>query len=157
MGKIILMQAELGLDTRRQTHIENHMNRDKPFQGVSLEIKKHKENYPNAVHRPVGPCSTYNCHGLTFGSRRTWIANASEIAKIIEEDDYEEVDRIDILPGDIAVYFVNGDAEHSGIVVKETDRGPLILSKWGSCHEVVHLVYEAPYDASSVNYYRVTE
>ncbi len=157
MGALILMQAELGLETRRKSPVENHMNRDTPVDGVVLRIKAYETEFPDALHRPVGPCSTYNCHGLTFGSRRTWIAKASEIKKILEEDDYEEVDLGDVLPGDIAAYFVDGDVEHSGIVIEKTEKGPRILSKWAQCHEVIHFVWESPYDSSTMTYYRIKE
>jgi hypothetical protein len=33
---------------------------------------------------------------------------------------------------------------------------PIILSKWGPCHEVVHPVGRSEYDASDVKYYRIT-
>ncbi len=65
--------------------------------------------HPNAIHRPIEPCNTYNCHGLTFAARRTWIHEPSELLKILEDDDYEEVTN-GILPGDIAIYIHEGDA-----------------------------------------------
>ena len=60
----------------------------------------------------------------------------------------------DVLPGDVVVYFTGGDAEHSGIVVG-LDLVPLILSKWGPAHEVIHRVNECPYDATEISYFRV--
>jgi len=157
MGALILMQAKLGLETRRKSPVENYMNRDMPAAGLSLQIEAYKKKFPEALHRPVGPCNTYNCHGLTFGSRRTWIAKASEINRILEEDDYKVVGSKDVMPGDIAAYIVHGDVEHSGIVVEKTNKGPRILSKWGQCHEVIHLAWETPYDSSTVTYYRIEE
>jgi len=55
------------------------------------------------------------------------------------------------------VYYVDGDVEHSGMVVDKGDiAGPRILSKWGFCHEVIHRIPECPYDAGRVVFYRIT-
>lgn len=153
---LILPRAKLALETRRKSDIDNEMVRDTPPAGYDLQVADHKSDYPGASHRPVRPCWTYNCHGLTFGARRTWIDDPSEIAKILDEDDYEEIEIEDVLIGDIAVYYSDGDAEHSGHVVEITPAGPRIVSKWAGCHEVVHLIFESPYDADNVKYYRIT-
>lgn len=157
MGSIKLLRAKLALDTRNQSSIENFMDRLKPTDGCQLQIDNYIKEYPGADHRPVGPCSTFNCHGLTFASRRTWISYPLEILKILKEDDYHEVAFQEVRAGDIAVYFVGGDAEHSGIVVEITAVGPRILSKWANLHEVIHLVGECPYDGSNVTYFRISE
>ena len=126
---------------------------------MQLQITDYRKSYLGAIHRPVGPCETYNCHGLTFAARRTRIWQSAEITKILKDDDYEEVRRDGVLAGDIAVYYEarTGDAEHSGVVVSnELVHGPRILSKWGSAHEVVHYLGQCPFDASNVKFYRVT-
>jgi len=82
---------------------------------------------------------------------------SEEIAKILNDDDYKTVDRKDVLPGDVVVYYdTTGDAEHSGMVVEVDKLGPKILSKWGLSHEVVHRVHECPYDVPDVRFYRIT-
>ena len=154
---LILTRAKLALETRRKSGIDNEMKRDTPPVGFDEQVKAYKKKYPKAIHRPVRPCNTYNCHGLTFAARRTWIHDSLEIKKILEEDDYEEIKPQSVMAGDIAVYFEKGDAWHSGIVVEITPAGPRIISKWGQCHEVVHLIPECPYNATNVNYYRVTQ
>jgi hypothetical protein len=134
------------------------LNRDKPPAGADLQVSEFKRAYPKAVHRPVGPTNAYNCHGLTFGSRRTVIWKPSEVQKILQEDDYVEVlTNMEIFPGDIAIYSKDGDIEHSGVVVEVFNRRPKILSKWGMCQEVVHFVEDCPYKESSVRYFRVKE
>jgi hypothetical protein len=94
-----------------------------------------KRQYPTEQHRPLNPSRKYNCHALSFASRRTWISTTSEIAKIIGDDDYRVVDLPNVLPGDIAVYYKDGDAEHSAIVVRVDAIGnlriPVVLSKCG--------------------------
>ena len=106
--------SEIKLDTRCENQIENETDRREVRAGDRILSSDCKKDYPEGIHRPTEPTRKYNCHGLTFGSRRTWISKASEIAKLLQEDDYELVDLNQILPGDIVVYFQNGDAEHSG-------------------------------------------
>jgi hypothetical protein len=109
------------------------------------------------MHRPTGVCHTYNCHGLTFACRRTGISDSAEVQKILTHDGYQEVQRKDLLAGDIVIYVSvdTNEIEHSGIIVQVDDYGPYVLSKWGHCHEVIHRLGECMYDSSRVRYYRV--
>ncbi len=159
MESIILPRAKLALETRRRSTVDNMMDREKTPDGCQLAIEACKSRFNGAMHRPVGPSGIYNCHGLTFGSRRTAVSDdPSEILKIIKEDDYVEIGYREVLAGDIALYFKLGDVEHSGVVVEKTETGrPRILSKWGKLHEAVHLVEECPYDPSDVKYFRIVE
>lgn len=152
------LTSELALHTRCGNQITNEINREPVRFGDSLLVQNFQDEYDMCIHRPVNPSRKYNCHGLSFASRRTWIESPEEIAKILKDDEYQVVPLARVLPGDIAVYYgENGDAEHSGIVTSITDlRVPVVLSKWGPCHEVVHQVPHSPYDASRVTYYRIT-
>ncbi len=134
--------------------MENEIDRSPVRAGDAILTEDYKRKYPSGCHRPISPSRKYNCHGLTFASRRTWIWAPAEIAKILHDDDYEAVKPQDVLPGDVVVYFTDGDAEHSGIVVG-SEVVPIILSKWGPAHEVIHRVNECPYDATQISYYRV--
>jgi hypothetical protein len=128
MPSIILNEADLKLDTRCQKGIHNHMSRVAPGDGAYKLEHDYDKEYPHAKPRKVGPCNTYNCHGLTFASRRSNL-EFSEIFQILEEDDYQHVDRKDVMPGDIVVFISTGqikgstpgDVEHSGIVVEHPD------------------------------------
>ncbi len=151
---ILQLRSQLNLHTRGENQIENEIDRRPPRAGDQLLLEKHRADFPDETHRPVGPSRQYNCHGLTFASRRTWIYNASEIQKILKEDDYKEVAEKDVLPGDIVLYTENGDIEHSGIVIS---LDPLrILSKWGPSQEVIHRLRECPY-SGGVTYHRITD
>jgi hypothetical protein len=100
----------------------------------------------------------YNCHGLTFASRRTWIADAAMVRTIVGDDCYVAVGENDAMPGDIVVYVAeDGDVEHSGVVVREKIglELPLICSKWGKGGEVIHPVHKTPY-SKNYDYFRVT-
>lgn len=153
------MEADLLLQTRCKSDIANHMSRASPLDGMKLQIEAFKREYPDACHRAVGPCATFNCHGLTFGSRRTWIGT-SEIQKILDEDEYVQIEYAEVMPGDIAIYrSEDGSVDHSGIVVEQQNglRQPRILSKWALCHEVVHLPFECPYSDMQITYYRIKD
>jgi hypothetical protein len=136
------------------------MNREPPLYGALLQIEAIKRSLTNLIHRDdVGPCNTFNCHGLTFASRRTWIDRSEDIQKILDDDDYTEIkNKRNVKPGDIAIFRKDGEIYHSGIVVDVSDslRGPRILSKWAVLHEVIHYPYEGPYSDGVVTYYRVT-
>jgi hypothetical protein len=132
-----------------------------------LERESYRKKYYGGTFRGVGPCNTYNCHGLTFASRRTAITTAIAVRAILAEDGYATVSRNDVLPGDIVVYYstgeLPGDVEHSGIVVERVSQQGLIgvrikvLSKWGYCDEVVHFAEECPYDVGDIRYFRVNQ
>jgi hypothetical protein len=112
-------------------------------------------------------CPVYNCHGLTFGSRRTTVTPA--VLPILEDDGFDPVLEKEARPGDIVLYSsARGEVIHSGFVIArdkvEIVAGqqpiiiPIIWSKWGKGYEMVHAVGECPYleeDGSFAAYYRL--
>lgn len=159
MPNLILIKAEIPLATRRQRQIKNEINRDEALYGAHLEIQQWRTDLKDAIHREeVGPCRTFNCHGLTFGARRTWIDDPIEVQKILDDDDYMEVQKASAKPGDIAVFRKGGEIWHSGIVVEIVPlKGPRILGKWAMLHEVVHFPFEGPYSDCQVTYHRIAK
>ena len=163
MTNIILPEAELPLATRRKTKIKNFMCRTKPTDGDYLNQKDH-EKRKAAKRRFVGPCNTYDCHGLTFAARRTTIIDSIET--ILEEDDYFEIAAEDAGTGDVIIYWskpnllsgIAGYIQHSGIVLGRADSGVLrIWSKWGHGDEWVHNFDDCPYNSDDVRYYRLND
>jgi len=159
-----LPPTSLPLRTRSNREIENcqlwHLSR---FEWGQLEDPK---AFPGA-RRVNDACPVYNCHGLTFGSRRTSVYSSPLF--ILNEDGFQEVAERNAQVGDIVVYFDSQGLEsHTGIVIGEeylsfdgessTKRGklPLIWSKWGKGFEVVHLLGNCPYDASTAKFFRLT-
>lgn len=118
------------------------------------------DKYRNVIFRSH-PTGIYNCHGLVFASRRTGIDDSREILKILREDNYKEISRDEVLPGDIILYFAeDGDIEHSGIVISRPDSVlhiPKVYSKWGRYREAIHYANDCEYDFSQTKYYRVLE
>jgi len=152
-------QTEIITQTRKGTDISNVQEHDlTPFYlNIVKEIdRKYAQTNVTFVNNPS---PIYNCHGFTFASRRTMIWDSKEISKILSEDDYKIVENEnDVQVGDIIIYFgEKGDVEHSGLVIDKKKNFPLILSKWGTGREVVHLFNNCPYDSANVRYYRISK
>lgn len=146
----------LALSTRKGTAIKNYHCPKFPEDGDCLQVSDWKQKYRDVTHRPSPPSPGYNCHGLTFGSRRTGINEPSEILRILKEDGYRSLgDSEKIYPGDIAIYIQDGEITHSGIVVWVPGKTPLILSKWGRYHEAIHKPWDCPYNGANVTYHRL--
>ena len=105
-------------------------------------------------------CPVYNCHGLTFGSRRTQVTDA--VLPILEDDGFDRVPEKEARPGDIVVYFNSrGEVSHSGFVVGRDTMEivigrkvviPVIWSKWGKGYEMIHALQECPYFQDAGDY-----
>jgi hypothetical protein len=149
----IIVQTRLGNDIpNRQSHEYSSFEERQFF---DLE-SKHPKAEPRTPPNPI-----YNCHGLTFASNRTGIDESAILQFVLNDDGYKEVNRDQVLPGDIILYFTEGgDVEHSGIVVSKPDDFlmiPRVVSKWGKYKEFTHLANDCPYSFAYVKYYRVTE
>lgn len=158
MGGLVIdpLPVQLAMQTRRGNQIVNAINREPIRWGDEQQMRDFVATYSDQQHRPVGPSRKYNCHGLSFASRRADIWDSAEVGKIIHDDDYIEVPEKELLPGDTVVYYEQGDAAHSGIVLRIDDlRVPIVLSKWGHCHEVIHQLGRCPYRVEDVHYYRI--
>jgi len=153
------------LRTRAGNHIPNtqvwELSRyDWHVLGESLSRFKNVERVSEA-------CPVYNCHGLTFGSRRTQVT--PPVASILHDDGFDRVlSEKEVRPGDIVVYSdARGEVAHSGFVVwrkkLELVGGaesiiPMVWSKWGKGYEVIHAVGECPYlenEGDVFTYYRL--
>ena len=128
------------LETSKRTGIDNIQFGDvSAFErNWAMEIPK---RFPNVIQR-TGMSPLYNCHGLTFASRRTRITDPQGIQQILVDDNWVELEMKDALPGDVVVYYSEeGEPNHSGIVVEVGGLGvPRICSKWGSAGEYIHLL-----------------
>jgi hypothetical protein len=153
------LSVEIELATRAGTHIENEQCQElTPGELMYANdfVKKYRD-----IRIRTDPNPVYNCHGLTFGGRRTEI-NLDDFSWILEEDGYTLRDESDVLPGDIILYINtrSGGTTHSGIVVAPPNPPqrllPLILSKWGICGEVIHEAHNKPSQyGDSRQYYRL--
>ena len=159
------LQDKIVTQTRKGNFIDNNQCWVMTRSCINEWARKQREYPPpRAVPRPNPPSSVYNCHGLTFASRRTIVCDL-EIQKILNDDDYTEVnDWRNVLAGDIVIYYANGtgDAEHSGIVIEAHSNMQLcteikVLSKWGLTGEMIHSLTACPYPECTCKYFRVTK
>jgi hypothetical protein len=157
--KTLLLKQAIAVQTRCANDVENEFNPSKP-QPRDFEVcKKLIADFPKALPRTVEPSYGYNCHGMTFASRRTQVWSSTEIQHILKEDGYVEVNISKALPGDVAIYQSpeTGEIDHSGIVVEQKKdlSGPWVVSKWGPSQEFVHPYMHCPYAPASVKFYRM--
>ena len=146
------------VQTRKGRDIDNQQFKEiTPFELNQL----HKlDKYRKDCTFRSGVSPIYNCHGMTFASRRTGIFELDSLKLIISDDGYEEVAQANTLPGDVAIYQEGGDIQHSGIVVEIRNRNisfpvPWICSKWGKGPEVIHAFFNCPYKPEGIKFYRI--
>jgi len=106
--------------------------------------KINQKSFPNIKRRSLDP--SYNCMGMVFAFRRAWV-EPKHISRLLAEDEYYEVCRIDTVPGDLIAYYVDKDRQtltHIGIIVakrgdiEKADWNIQVLSKWGLYGEYLH-------------------
>ena len=133
----------LALATKRKNDILHTTRKEQPKVQLQAGLDLVEKVHPNLLRRSV--TATYNCFGMVFGSRRTWILNGAEVEKILNDDGYVPVSRAEVVVGDIILYRDAGTNEinHVGIVVHRqlSESGEpdfRILSKWGAHPEYIH-------------------
>lgn len=144
------------IQTRKGNDINNFQNPEiSIFNKNQFTAIENKYKYAKKRTEPTG---LYNCHGLTFANKRCFVDEPDQVLMILNDDEYKEVDIKAVLPGDIIIYFSDGDVEHSGVVIEEPISPlyvPKVVSKW-SCHaEFIHFANDCPYDKSNIKYYRI--
>lgn len=147
-------RRSIPLATKRGRHIPNVQRRERAPDSLRAAIAEWGRLRPDAIFRTISNC--YNCAGMAFAVRRTWI-DTEHLGQIYEEDGYR-TSRVGEL-GDIVVYRdQKGDIQHVAIVIAvEIDlatgnRSLMVLSKWGGDGEYVH-----PIDHVPESFGRVTE
>ena len=146
------------LDTAQGTAIENYqISEISNFEQSQFAVY---DKWQEGRVLRAGPTGQYNCHGLSFATRRTGIYDRTEVEKILHEDGYREIHPSKALPGDVILYLAeDGDAEHSGLVVSAPDKlmlgVPQVISKWGKYSEFIHWANQCPYSFANSKYYRI--
>lgn len=100
-------------------------------------------HHPTAVERSLS--SEYNCMGMVFAARRTWIDPAL-LGIILRGDSYRRVqEESELAVGDVVVYRNrNGSVSHVGVIFSIGLYGPdgtrkvVVLSQWGLDGEYFH-------------------
>ncbi len=139
----------IALQTRGGWDIPNSVESIPGDNAVQL-ARKNLPTLPLQCTPLSGPTS-YNCHGLTFASRRTSIPRPGEdddqvVRRILRDDGYERVQSIPRV-GDVVAYITDGKIVHTGLVcrldrvhTRATSATPLVFiwSAWGSLGEFEH-------------------
>jgi len=143
-------RGSLPLYTRSREFIPNEIRLEShPIRLQAAKALWEKE-HPQAKLR--SSTSIYNCMGLVFASRRTWV-DPEYIALILHGDEYQRVANIfDVKIGDIVLYKDNDgkDITHVGIVVEvipEIITASFqfkVISKWGADGEYIHSTEDVP-------------
>ena len=157
----IIFEADSGgleLATKDKVHITNRIGKFGHSQQKMTEFIGLLARHPTVIKRSANT-DMYNCHGLVFAARRTNIDDTMEVRKILEHDEYVEIKKESVLPGDIIIYYGDrNDAEHSGIVIEKGEDPlyiPRIISKWGQLEEYIHSANDCDYDFLKARYYRM--
>lgn len=139
----------LELATKKGTFIPNIRQAEWLPHMLQHAVEQVKRDRPGAELR--SSTATYNCVGLVFASRRTWV-ESDHLPMILEEDGFQKLQQEkDVRVGDLAVYEDGGSPSHVGIVVKiEQDIAHAefrftVLSKWGQVGEYIHDLEDVPF------------
>lgn len=152
------MENSIVLQTSKGTDIKNEIYQDEPYFPIKKNDEYHKTRYSEAIYRRRGT-RKYNCHGLTFANRRTWIANPDDIFIILKDDEYRKISLNKVVTGDIIVYYKENRIEisHTGIVISVGTFNdmpvPFILSKWAYCGEFIHRYTDCPYFKKKIEFW----
>jgi hypothetical protein len=130
------------LGTRKTRHIPNEKRPEWSKEDLSSALQEARKLHPNAKHRSV--THTYNCVGMAFVTRRTWV-DPEYVYTFLNDDDYQQIAQSEAQVGDVVVYKDRtGDVVHVGIVIqrdedlKQAEIRLKILSKWGPWAEFIH-------------------
>ncbi len=143
-------KAAVPVGTRRRTWIPNERRRQWAPPAMREAVRINLEACPRAKVRSTE--SVYNCVGLVFASRRTWI-DTEQVSTFLEEDEYRPVAATaEVRTGDVVVYRNPADRSltHVGLVASverdlEAARFRIyVISQWGPTGEYCHLMEDVP-------------
>ncbi len=136
------------LATRERNYIPNERRLEQSPAQLRAAVEIWQRERPNARLRSI--TAVYNCMGLVFASRRTWI-EPDHISMILTDDGYSRLDgESEAKIGDIVVYKKNLALTHVGIIIGFDDdlsvgtRKMKVLSKWGANGEYIHRIDDVP-------------
>lgn len=143
-------RLSIPLATRQGTFIPNLRKQEQSPETLIAYIDLWKEKLPSARLR--SSTAVYNCVGLVFASRRTWV-DTDILLTILEEDGYYRLAGLpDAEIGDLVIYREShgNTITHIGIIA---ERQPdvcfgewkiTVISKWGGAGEYIHSLRDVP-------------
>ena len=159
-GGLTELPGSIPLATRMGREIPNEQVPEAAPEVEERYQKVFRKKYSLVIQRRP-PSGQYNCHGLTFASRRTGIHDPPVVEMILTDDGYRRISLADVEPGDVVVYYDMGEVSHTGVVLSvvagEPDvpafRRARVLSKWGHAGEYMHLDREGEYAQHDISYW----
>jgi len=136
------------LATRSGKKIENEQRYDRHPSAMQEAVKIWLTQFPNITPRSL--TAIYDCMGLVFASRRTWI-DISLINFILHEDGYHQINITNVELGDIIIYRNINTITHVGIIIeKKPSIEPAkwnirVMSQWGADGEYIHSSADIPH------------
>ena len=106
------------LATKRGYYIRNIQPPERAPESMSVAERTWKSSRPSIETRSLS--ATYNCFGLVFASRRTYVLD-DQVETILEHDGYRPVRNMaDLRLGDLVVYRqeAGGTITHIGVVIE---------------------------------------
>lgn len=141
----------IGLFTRKKSFIENVRRMEAPPDRMRAAVQICLAVSPDVKLRSA--TQTYNCMGMVFASRRTWV-DPDQLSKIQTDDEYKELhDLKDARVGDVVVYGQKSTVDeitHVGIIVEmssDIEHGQwkvTVMSQWGADGEYFHPLNAVP-------------
>lgn len=140
-----LIGGKIDLATRAGNPIANDRRPETNPVSLKEAEKIIREAHKSAITRSL--TSKYNCMGLIFASRRTWV-DTDQLELILNDDDYTKLPSLNnVVEGDVVIYKDNGgQITHVGLVsdvkpnLTDGSRVITILSQWGRDGEYFHRI-----------------
>lgn len=144
-----LIGPELPLTTKQGTQIPNEQRSALPM--ARMDAAKDIWLLKHSSARIRSLSSVYNCMGMVFATRRTWV-DPQHLSLILNDDGYRRVpDQAGLEEGDVIVYKnTAGQVSHVGIIARLAvglaGQPPqiFVLSQWGRDGEYFHRADDVP-------------
>ena len=132
------------LATKQGNHIPNEQRVEWSPSRLKSTVDFFSASFPDIKLRSV--TVTYNCLGMVFAARRTWV-DVEYLDMILREDGYQKLPNVYALKiGDVVIYKKNGSATHIAVVtnisrlLQQASIEVEVVSKWGAHPEYVHIM-----------------
>jgi len=151
-------KQSIQLATRLGNWIRNEQRHERSPASLRAAEEIWRKALPSAELR--SSTATYNCVGMVFACRRTWVA-PEELELILGDDGHRRVvDRNAVKAGDVVVYKDSDNKPlHIAVVlearadVRMASTELTVLSKWGADGEYLHRELDVPPDYGTTTEY----
>jgi hypothetical protein len=152
-------KESIDLATSRNQRIPNVRRRERAPEALREALRFVTEGHAGRQLRSL--TATYNCIGMAFANRRTWI-EPEHVPMILRDDGYARVETpAAVVPGDLVIYeTAPAEISHVAVVISNSPNVQdgsstiRVLSQWGSDGEYFHDYQDVPlYLGKPVRFY----